>query len=236
MKPNYRTEREQKLYNDATIFRLSKLLKSNPELFSQIVDYLPYTVYLNEVNTLKITFGNADLLNKLELCLTDIYTHGFHKVKLISEENTREHSIKKINEFKKRNDSYEICSYFQHMKFYKKLEWNLTYKIKHTPNLYFNFMHSSSDFGSIGIDLERTLNETLIDKNGWERFQSLTKSQKALLKDLSNGKSMNEISQKNEVSIETVKTHRKNMMKKIDAHNILDIVNFANTFQLIDEL
>ena len=70
-----------------------------------------------------------------------------------------------------------------------------------------------------------------------KRFDSLselTKREKQVLRMIANGYRNREISEELNISIKTVDTHRTNLMRKLNLHNLVDIVEFANKTGLSD--
>lgn len=67
----------------------------------------------------------------------------------------------------------------------------------------------------------------------WTKFSSLTKREEIILKLLVKGFQNQEIADKLYISKMTVKTHRRNIIKKLDAKNLIDLYKYAETFDLI---
>ncbi|MGN7743865.1 LuxR C-terminal-related transcriptional regulator [Pseudomonas sp. 22526] len=56
---------------------------------------------------------------------------------------------------------------------------------------------------------------------------NLTTRERQILKLIAEGDRNRDISEKLSITIKTVETHRLNLMRKLDAHNIADLVNWA---------
>lgn len=61
----------------------------------------------------------------------------------------------------------------------------------------------------------------------------LTHRERQVLKMIAEGRRNRDIAEALSISVKTVETHRLNMMRKIDAHNVADIVNAAHRFGLL---
>lgn len=61
----------------------------------------------------------------------------------------------------------------------------------------------------------------------WQKFQTLTKKEKILLKKLVLGKTNFQISEELYISKHTVVTHRKNIYKKLEVKNITELIQFS---------
>jgi len=70
-------------------------------------------------------------------------------------------------------------------------------------------------------------------RENWIKFSSLTKREEIILKLLVKGFQNQEIANKLYISEKTVKTHRRNIIKKLDARNLIDLYKYAETFDLI---
>lgn len=67
----------------------------------------------------------------------------------------------------------------------------------------------------------------------WELFSSLTKREMLVLKLLVKGFQNQEIGNKLNISEKTVKTHRRNLIKKLATRNLIDLYIYAKAFDLI---
>lgn len=64
-------------------------------------------------------------------------------------------------------------------------------------------------------------------KNELNKFNILSSKEKKILSLITNGLSNNAIAGELSISIKTVETHRANIMKKLDIHNLVDLVKFS---------
>ena len=67
----------------------------------------------------------------------------------------------------------------------------------------------------------------------WIKFSSLTKREVIILKLLVKGCQNLKIADKLFLSQKTVKTHRRNLIKKLEAKNLIDLYKYAESFDLI---
>ncbi|MEM4271409.1 MAG: response regulator transcription factor [Candidatus Pacearchaeota archaeon] len=58
-------------------------------------------------------------------------------------------------------------------------------------------------------------------------FSILTHRERQILKHIGEGKSNEEIAKELQIALRTVKVHRQNIMKKLDIHNLAELVKFA---------
>ncbi|WP_262246676.1 helix-turn-helix transcriptional regulator [Parapedobacter soli] len=80
---------------------------------------------------------------------------------------------------------------------------------------------------------ERLMEENLLLKENYQRFASLTKREKELLKYIVSGEKTIEISERTHISIKTLNTHRRNIKRKLGAKSHYEIIKFAQAFNLV---
>jgi len=67
----------------------------------------------------------------------------------------------------------------------------------------------------------------------WKKFMRLTKREEGILRLLVKGLQHSEISEKLLISDKTVKTHRQNIVKKLECKHMVDLYRYADVFGLI---
>ena len=70
-------------------------------------------------------------------------------------------------------------------------------------------------------------------RNNWKKFSRLTKREEGVLRLLVKGLQHSEISEKLFISDKTVKTHRRNIVKKLECKHMVDLYRYADAFGLI---
>jgi len=80
---------------------------------------------------------------------------------------------------------------------------------------------------------ERLMEENLLLKDNYQRFASLTKREKELLRYIASGKTAMETSSRMFISEKTLNTHRRNIKRKLGAKSIYDMIKFAQAFNLV---
>lgn len=68
---------------------------------------------------------------------------------------------------------------------------------------------------------------TTSDSEEGKLFSILTHRERQILKHIGEGKSNEEIAKELQIALRTVKVHRQNIMKKLDIHNVAELVKFA---------
>lgn len=75
---------------------------------------------------------------------------------------------------------------------------------------------------------ERWLGQKPLSEDDFSAVQALTKREKEIFNLVVEGRTEQEIGQRLHLSVHTVHTHRKNLMKKLQLHNSADFVRFAS--------
>lgn len=80
---------------------------------------------------------------------------------------------------------------------------------------------------------DRLMMENQLLKDNHQRYATLTKRERELLKYIASGEKTPEMSSRLCLSEETINTHRRNIKRKIGAKTYYDIVRFAQAFNLV---
>ena len=81
--------------------------------------------------------------------------------------------------------------------------------------------------------IKRHMDRMNFMRENWSKFSRLTKREEGVLRLLTKGLQHSEISEKLFISNKTVKTHRQNIIKKLDAKHLIDLYKYAETFGLL---
>ena len=183
------TEMELAVNNHRQLFSLAKIAGRDLQQFYEICNAFPFYININSIHTLNPVFVNRHFADLMELDRKEVVEGGLDLIKSISHLPTLQFAVSKIRSFEAAADHHSICSYLQYMKFHGKWQWMLTYKMFLNDKLYLNMGQEIEKFGGIGHIIRNTLGETMITQNGWQKFQSLTKREKEILKMIASGHS-----------------------------------------------
>ncbi len=228
------TESEILSGNSIKIYQLAKLQQTQPDIFYQVAEYLPFVIFQSERESLDWNWGNNFGLEYFEVNkgeAPDLST-------LATKANTEilDHNIEKIKIFEKHNDKNSLCSYYQLFEYEDKNHWVASSKIITSDNNFFSLSYFLEDFSGFGNYIHDVLDTTFSDVNAWKKFQALSKKEKVILQLIAQGKSAKEIGKATFVSEHTVRTHRKNIYRKIDVSNLYGAIKFAESFKLLGAL
>lgn len=85
-----------------------------------------------------------------------------------------------------------------------------------------------------GKKYEKYLDQLLSDKTALSKETKLTSREKEMLRLIAQGYSNNEVAEKMYISPETARTHRRNMLRKLNLNNTAKLVAFAKSSGILD--
>jgi DNA-binding CsgD family transcriptional regulator len=228
------TEKEFNNQGQHFAYKLRDLYLNDPNLFYQLQDYYPFPVYINERKTSEYKFFNENFLNQGRE-IEALLTNGRKSLDKIANPVLLEEACIKAVQLHEDNDYDAMCHYLQAIELNQKMTPFLTNKILINEELTLNvpfFPTESMIFNKVFKEL---IPEGEKNYNNWLRFQSLTKREKEVVKLIAQGESNIAISQQLFISNFTVKTHRKNIYKKLEINKTSQLVKMAILLELIDE-
>lgn len=229
---NLFTEKEYRLQSQHLAFRLKSLFLNDRNSFNTMVDFLPQPVYVNNrVNLEYEIFADVFFSYGQEMEL--LYEIGIEYLPSISNLYLYENAVKKAELLNLKNDFDEVSDYLQCVSMNGQMTTYFTNKILLNETLSLNttfFPHQQSRLEKMLKELipwgEKSLRQ-------WQKFQSLTKREKEIIKLIANGKSNQEISEVLIISKHSVHTHRRNIYKKLDVSKTADIVKISLALELL---
>jgi DNA-binding CsgD family transcriptional regulator len=96
-----------------------------------------------------------------------------------------------------------------------------------------NIVIPLKELGIASLKMMRILEETLYVRRNYHRFATLTAREKEIITLLALGYQNNEIGEQLFISKATVEQHRKNLKRKLEIKRFVDLIRFAQAFDLI---
>ncbi|EAY30473.1 response regulator transcription factor [Microscilla marina] len=96
-----------------------------------------------------------------------------------------------------------------------------------------NLVLPVEEFGVATNKMTRLLEETLYVRHHYRKFATLTNREKEIITLLVLGYQNNEIGEQLFISKATVEQHRKNLKRKLEVRRFVDLIRFAQAFDLI---
>lgn len=228
------TERELINADKTQIYRLAKLASTDEATFRAVCDHVNFFVTFNDRQTLNTTYANHTLENWMELDREMIIALGFKRIRQISDPEVMSRAIREVQSFERAYpDGQRFCSYLQRLYFRGGYQWISTHKTVFDNHTYLNCGYDIQTLGKPGALIRNLLDEVFVEKNAWERFESLGKREREVLALVARGYTSKELSELLFLSEHTVRTHRKNILAKLEITSNAELVRFAQAFELI---
>jgi DNA-binding CsgD family transcriptional regulator len=140
-----------------------------------------------------------------------------------------------------RKDETELYSFFHQVKIARKDEWNWYFAIVKYLRRAGNdkqgelilTAHPVSGMGNMVNKVVKTLDENEYVVRHYKKFALLSKREKEIITLLALGNNNAQISEVFFISLHTVKTHRKNIIKKLGFSSFALLVRFAVAFDMV---
>jgi len=221
--------------------KLLPRIKENVEAFTVGFDVLPAVCVVHNLQTLSAEYMNKWGLRLLNITLDELRAMGpdYHN-HFFNQEESAEY-VPKILGLLERNNNEEVVSFFQQVKVNGRTDWTMwlsSVKIFMRDEAGLPLLTVST---SVPVDTEHNFSlkvVRLIEENNFLRhnkqyYASLTKREIEMLELMAKGKSGMEIAEQLSLSEDTVKTHRRNIKRKISADSYYDVVKFAQAFDML---
>jgi DNA-binding CsgD family transcriptional regulator len=229
---NLHTEKEYNNQSQHFAFRLRNLYLNNQKEFYQIQDYLPFSLYISDRITSNYHFFNKNCLsrgNEIE----DLYRLGVSHLDKIANPFLLNQAMNNTRKFHLENDFHSVCNYLQGIRLNTKMTPYLTNKVLINNELAL----STTLFPTDSAFSEKAFKELIPfgeeNLNKWLRFQTLTKREKEILKLIANDYSNKEVGNLLFISCFSVKTHRRNIYKKLNINKTSELVRLAISMELL---
>ena len=227
------TEKETLIQHQQYAHKLRNLFLNDPNLFYQINKYIPSSIYINSKIDLDITYANQQLLEKgkeMEL----LVEQGASYLNKISCPLLLKNAKQKTQLFNRANDKNASCTLLQLQNVGGEMKFLHSHKLILDDASYFNVAVFFEDFGLMGKMLNKILKPYEIKVTDWQKFITLTKREKQIVKYLAQGYTGKEIAEQTFTSLHTVRTHKRNIFSKLDIHKTRDLSKYILVVDILD--
>ena len=223
---------------------LESLIQQKINEIAAVSKDLPSVIVLHDIRTMTTVYMSERGLRTLNTTLEELREMGAEYFSYYFHPNDSKTSAEKIYEMIAANNVYDVFTMFQQVRISKRGEipqWQqyfTTIKILlkdefDKPVLTIASANALSAETSITNKTQRIIDERNFHNTKKHLFDTLTEREKELLKLWAQGATNSEISDLLSISIETVKTHRKNIKKKLEIQNSTELNTYAKAFDLI---
>jgi DNA-binding CsgD family transcriptional regulator len=219
----------------------NKLVEEKIESLNPFLDDFPGVVIIHEMPSADVKYMSRLGLEKLGITLEELLeNYEEYYVRFFNPEDAAVY-VPRIVNLVERNEINEVVSYFQQVRLKEYDEWQwyasatriLLRDENNAPILSITTSIPIDATHFISTKLERLLEENTMLKKYTAVFSSLTKREIEICKLIASGKNNKQISSSLFISEDTVKTHRKNLKKKLAIQSNFEILKFAQLFNLI---
>eukprot|EP01041_Mallomonas_annulata_P005483 gene5483-11030_t len=205
------------------------------------LDKLPAVAIIHNIHTWNVVYMNAFGLAHLGISLSELLEMGneYHRI-YFNPDDSKEY-VPKILGLLERNNNGEMISYFQQVRSSENAKYKMWLSSTKVYMLGYDDKPLLTLTVTIPVDAEHNFSskvDRLMDENTYlqsnkDSFATLTPREKVILALMAFDKSSSEIAAKLHISEDTVKTHRRNIKKKINAENLYDVIKFAQAFDML---
>lgn len=237
MAKKYLTEKEMLLQNRKHVFTLDYQISKRELSIEDLDELLPGYIHINRVSDMNMVYVSSSGCDKFERTNNELVENFKDLSDLYSDiEFMFKNSFQSLIKYCQLNDYNSTFSFLEKLRFNPKNDFELYLTdiklIKETQNL----ICVTNPVSKLSYTTERlnSISETnKFFNDNFEKFISLTKREKEILTLLATGYQNKEIGERLFISIDTVKTHKQHIAKKLQAKSFADLVQCAVTFYLI---
>jgi DNA-binding CsgD family transcriptional regulator len=201
--------------------------------FDDIVDLIPGWLHLNNTNDFGLEYMSPKMEKDFNTTIEKVKKEGIHFLNECLHPETSERIVPQLIQLVKSGNKSRILSFYQFIKLPEKdFAWYLTSSKLFNGEYVISTTIPLSDLQDFNDKVIDVLTENLFLKSNLEKFNTLTKREKEVIKNLTKGISNSQIAELLNVSEYTIKTHRQNIYRKLAISNICELLKFANTYNL----
>jgi DNA-binding CsgD family transcriptional regulator len=227
------SEKEILSQNTIDLEYCSLLERNGIVTLDELSDLIPGYIHLNNRETLGLDYVSPKGLEKFEKTIKEVQMEGRDFIDNISDKKSQYiFSTSLINYSLCENQSLPF-SFIQRLRYTAKSDFLLFYT---TSKHYHDNEHLISYTQPLQILRNDSFLKEIVEDSycffnkHFFQFNLLTKREKEILYLIANSDSNRTISEKLSISFQTVKTHRKNICKKLETSKLIDFVKYAQVF------
>ena len=216
-------------------FKVSNYIDFNKITLNEASEYLPGWIHINTFDDLSICWMSDKMKNDLQASTYKAIQEGPNFLQKIIHPETDIRVIPKILSYRDLNDPNKIIGFIQMIRYatdHPYLPHYTTVKLSPKYNCFFCQTLPIVDPQKMIYNYLELFGGNEESTEDFLKYQSLTKREKEILQLIAIGKSNSEIANQFKISALTVKTHRQNIIKKLDTSKIQDLIRIALTYSI----
>lgn len=216
-------------------------LKTKIDLFSIQAEFMPSVVIVQQLEPFTTIYMSQRGLRELGITLEELKQIGPDYLSQFFNLEDSEDYLEKLKNLLIQNNNEDTFTFFQQVRFKGQKEW--VWHIGSTKIFFRDEKGLPSHIVTIAIPInelkhipnkaERILAEKDYFNDNINKFLTLGKREKEVLKLVAMGKSSPDIAEELFISIQTVNTHRKSIKQKLEISNSYEFTLVAYSFDLI---
>ncbi|WP_424493821.1 response regulator transcription factor [Salinimicrobium sp. GXAS 041] len=209
--------------------------------FAPFADMMPGAIVVHELPDLQTVYMSSKGLKGLGLSFSELKNMGSEYHSKFFNNKDMEDYIQKIRKLLEDNDPEETFTFFHQVKLKEKEDWVwhiASSRIFHVdskgnPTHIITVAFPVDQMKHIPNKAQRFLAENEFYRKNYQKFLSLGKRAKQVLKLVAIGKSSAEIAEELYISVDTVNTHRKIIKQKLEISTTYEFTVYAHAYDLI---
>lgn len=217
------------------LFTLDQLPLEEPGFLKDLSDNLPDWIHINSLDSLGLSWMSNQMQNDLQAGIEQVREQGPSFLFEIIHPNTTRQVTPVMFALRKQGDEHQVTGFIQMIRHNKREPYQAYYttaKISQKLNSIISQTVPLSGFEKQLQALSFLMECDKIRTDHFIRFQSLTKREREILGLIAAGNSNKTIADRLCISYWTVRTHRRNILNKLDTNRIQDLLKIAHTFGL----
>ena len=213
---------------------VTDLLVNHKALLDEVAELVPGWLHLNNTKDFGLIYISKKMERDLKIPSEAALERGVEYLYENIHPETSKRVIPQLHELVKQDDPKRIISFYQLIRLPgEEYQWYFTstklYKEMNCTISITNPLNILNDFRK---RVEKILNDNLFFKTNLYKYDQLTHREKDVIIELVKGKTQKEIAKKFSLSEFTIKTHRQNIYRKLKISNIVELIKFADKFDL----
>lgn len=231
------TEKEIFIKNRKHVFTLEHKILNNELTIDEIDNIIPGYIHTNRLPNMAMTFVSKSGCHMFERTNKEMVENYFDLTDIhVDMDFIIKTSFPSLIKFSQLNDYASTFSFFEKIRYTAKHNYELyctDIKLLEGNQELICVTNPVSKLEFTTKKLKGILEENnFFDKN-FQKFMSLTKREKEILSLIAKGYQNRKIGERLFISNPTIKTHRQNINKKLNAKHLTDLIKYASTFRLI---
>mgnify|MGYP006291288169 CR=1 FL=1 len=227
------TEQELLCSLDQSLHRLCDSVKNKNFTLEQIADDLPCHMHLNRRSDMVMYFLNKSARDYYGDYYEIILNSGAAAMQKVIHPRTTRQVLGPLFELTVSNDTSKVLSFVQYVRRDPDSDYHFfmtNCKLYEPDDSLICITQQASCLDKYARQMLQMLDQDRFYTQNVHKFAGLTRREKQILQHIASGKTNQDIADMLCISKYTVKTHRQNIIKKLETSKLADLIKYAQTF------